>query len=102
VSWGIIREEFERNGSPPRLTEDDRLDGFMGAILSYGFGDDGQGNSNAVLSGKKAWEYACKRMRVKTWQCQYIDFDKKDHIRLRLGAPPRPKGLYYSKFQLNF
>jgi len=91
-SWGITREEFERIGSPPRLTEDDRLDGFMGAILSYGFGDDGQGNSNAILSGKNAWEYARKHMRGKTWQCQYIDFDKKDHIRLRLGAPPRPKG----------
>lgn len=99
MSWGITREEFERIGSPPRLTEDDRLDGFIGAILSYGFGDDGQGNSNAILSGKNAWEYACKRIRGKTWQCQYIDFDKKDQIRLRLGAPPRPKGFYYSKFQ---
>jgi hypothetical protein len=68
-------------------------------ILSYGFGDDGNGNSDTVLSCKLAWEYACRRRRVKTWQCQYVDFNKTEDIRLRPGAPIRPKGFYYAKFQ---
>jgi len=76
MAWGITREEFRRIESPPQLTEDDRLDGFIGPILSYGFGKDGYGNSNSVLSGKLAWAYARKRLKGKTWQCQYIDFDK--------------------------
>lgn len=30
---------------------------------------------------------------------EYVHFDKPDHFRLRPGAPPRPKGFYYAKFQ---
>ncbi len=45
------------------------------------------------------WKYACKRKKGRTWQCEYVDFDKSDYIRLRPGAPPRPKDFYYSKFQ---
>jgi hypothetical protein len=52
-----------------------------------------------VLSGKLAWEYAIKRRRGKTWQCEYIDFSKPEDIRLRPGAPPRPKGFYFAKIQ---
>ncbi len=99
MTWGILSVEFNRIEVPPKLTDDDRRDGFIGVILSYGFGDDGCGNSDSVLSGRLAWEYACKHKRSRTWQCEYIHFDKKDHFRLRPGAPPRPKGFYYSKFQ---
>jgi hypothetical protein len=99
MAWGIPAVEFNRIEAPPKLTDDDRRDGFIGVILSYGFGDDGCGNVDSVLSGRLAWEYACKRKRDRTWQCEYIDFDKKDHFRLRTGAIHRPKGFYFSKFQ---
>jgi len=99
MSWGISREEFEGILPSPSITDDDRRDGFAGQILSYGFGDDGNGYSDAVLSGKMAWAYAKKRLGRKTWQCEYIDFDQEDHIRLRLNAHARPKGFYYTKFQ---
>ena len=99
MGWGITGEAFESIGEPPQLTEDDRRQGYIGAVLSYGFGDDGSGHSDPVLSGKVAWEYAQKRWWRKTWQCEYIDFNKPDHIRLRPEAPPRPKGFYYAKFQ---
>jgi hypothetical protein len=99
MGWGIKGEEFDNIGEPPALTEDDRQHGYIGTVLFYGFGDDGQGNADPVVSGKVAWDYARKNWRKKTWQCEYIDFDKTDHIRLRPEAPPRPKGFYYAKFQ---
>ena len=99
MGWGIRDEEFHHMEEPPPMTEADRREGYIGAVLCYGFGDDGTGHSDAVLSGKVAWEYAQKRWWKKTWQCEYIDFNKADHIRLRPGAPPRPKGFYYAKFQ---
>ncbi len=99
MGWGIERREFQKIVVPPSLTEKDLQDGFRGIGLFYGFGEDGQGNSNPVLSGKLAWEYALRSWRVKTWQCEYIDFDKSDNIRLRPGAPPRPRGFYFAKFQ---
>ena len=99
MSWGIKRDEFDQVTTPLALTERERNDGFIGVGLFYGFGDDGFGNSDPVFSGKLAWEYARKSWWRETWQCGYIDFDKPDHIRLRPGAPPRPKGFYYAKFQ---
>ncbi len=99
MAWGIQEAEFDRIGTPPQLTDKDRRDGFVGVILSYGFGHDGHGNADAVLSGKLAWEYACKRRKMKTWQCENIHFDRSDHFRLRPKAPPRPKGYYFSKIQ---
>jgi hypothetical protein len=99
MAWGIQQPEFDRMKSPPELTEDDRGEGFIGVILSYGFGDDGYGNADSVLSGKLAWGYALKRKTRKTWQCQYIDFEKSTDIRLRPEAPDRPKGFYFTKFQ---
>jgi hypothetical protein len=99
MKWQIAEAEFDRIQESPELTADDQHDGFIGVILSYGFGDDGNGNSDTVLSCKLAWEYACRRRRVKTWQCQYVDFNKTEDIRLRPGAPIRPKGFYYAKFQ---
>jgi hypothetical protein len=99
MEWGIQEAEFERIGAPPLLTDKDRRDGFVGVILCYGFGHDGHGNADAVLSGKLAWEYACKRRGVKTWQCEDIHFDRSDRFRLRPEAPPRPRGYYFSKIQ---
>jgi len=98
MKWGIADLEFSRLPKPPMLTETDLAEGFDGVILSYGFGDDGSGNADSVLSGKLAWDFAVKRRRNRSWQCRYIDFNKTDHFRLRPGAPPRSKGFYFSKF----
>lgn len=98
MKWGIADLEFSQIPEPPKLSERDLTDGFYGVILSYGFGSDGFGNADSVLSGKLAWDYALKRRRGRSWQCQYIDFNQKDHFRLRPGAPPRPKGFYFTKF----
>jgi len=97
--WGIREGEFDRIGAPPLLTDKDRRNGFVGVILCYGFGHDGHGNADAVLSGRLAWEYACKRRGVKTWQCEDIHFDRSDQFRLRPEAPPRPGGFYFSRLQ---
>jgi hypothetical protein len=99
MAWGIKEDEFDHIADPPKITEKDKRDGFIDTILSYGFGEDGLGNSDPILSGKKAWEYANKSKRKKTWKCEHFDFDKTDHIRLRPKAHPRPKGFYYAKFQ---
>ena len=99
MRWGITEEEFDKIDKPPQITDADRRQSFIGAVLFYGFGDDGAGHADSVLSGKVAWEYAKKGWWRKTWQCEYIDFNRPDHIRLRPEAPPRPKGFYYAKFQ---
>lgn len=100
MAWGIQANEFDKIGIPPQLTDKDRRDGFSGVILSYGFGNDGHGNADAVLSGKMAWEYACQGKKRKIWQCEYIHFDRADYFRLRPKAPPRPRGFYFSKIQI--
>ena len=99
MSWGIKEEEFDKIREPPSLTDSDRQQGYIGAVLFYGFGDNGEGQADSVLSGKLAWEYAVNRKRGKTWHCEYVHFDKSDYFRLRPDAPPRPKGFYYAKFQ---
>jgi hypothetical protein len=101
MNWGIKRIEFERAAAslPQTLNEEDRIKGFIGSALFYGFGDDGGGYSDAVLSGKLVWEYACALKNRRTWQCEYVDFNKPQDIRLRPGAPARPRGFYYAKIQ---
>ena len=96
---GIPGEEFAQITSVPALTDNDLKDGYVGSILSYGFGDNGSGFSDPVLSGKVAWLHAVKQWWLQTWQCKYIDFDKKDHIRLRPSSQMRPKGFYFAKFK---
>ena len=98
MGWNIREDEFDHIGPPPAITVQDQKDGFVGTALFYGFGDDGSGNSAPVLSGKRAWDYALKRLWRETWQCEYINFNDPDNIRLRPGAPARPKGFYYGKF----
>ena len=98
MKWRIPEFEFRQLPKSPELTGKDLSEEFRGVVLSYGFGNDGSGNADAVLSGKVAWDFAKKRFFQKTWQCQYIDFSKADHFRLRPGAPPRPKGFYFAKF----
>jgi hypothetical protein len=90
---------FRQIPTPPDLTPADRADGFTGVILSYGFGASQTEDADAVLSGQLAWERACRSWRVKTWQCRYIHFGRADHMRLRPGAPPRPRGFYFAKFR---
>lgn len=99
MSWNIGEEEFIRITDPPSLTERDKDEGFVGVALFYGFGDDGFGHSDSVLSGKIAWNYACKSKKRRVWKSEYINFDNNDAIRLRPGAPPRPKGFYFAKIQ---
>jgi hypothetical protein len=97
MGWGIDNGEFENLGESmaPPLTDNDRMLGMIGAVLFYGFGEDDRGNADAVLSGKLAWEYAHEHR--KTWQCEYVDFNKPQDIRLRPGAPARPRGFYFAK-----
>ncbi len=87
MKWGIGDAEFAKIGAPPSLTAQDRADGFISTVLSYGFGDDGHGHADAVLSGKVAWAYAQKHLRRKTWQCQYIDLEKVDNNYPLFGIP---------------
>ena len=101
MRWHIPKEEFETISKPPDLTGEDIREGFEGVILSYGFGDDGNGNADAVLSGKLAWDYAGKkRGRAGTWQCEYVDFNQADHFRLRPDAPPRPRGFRITSYNV--
>jgi len=99
MKWGIPSGAFSNIGTPPPLRVREKEEGFIGPALFYGFGDDGHGHSDPVLSGKLAWELACKRKPKQTWHCEYIDFDRPDMIRLRPEAPPRPKGFYFAKIQ---
>jgi hypothetical protein len=99
MGWGIKEKEFAELQQPQEIEESDRREGFLGTALFYGFGDDGSGYSDPVLSGKEAWKYAKKRWWRETWQCEYVDFNRPDDIRLRPGAPSRPKGFYFAKFR---
>jgi len=102
MGWNIDQEEFDRIGQPPEITDQDRKDGFVGAALFYGFGDDDSGHADAVLSGKLAWAYAVRsrKRRGGTWTCDYVRFDDPKFIRLREDAVPRPKSFYFRKVQL--
>ena len=99
MGWNIPQDEFDKQEVLPSLTDGSVNQEFIGTALFYGFGDDGSGNSDAVLSGELAWEYGRKRRNGKTWQCEYVDFDKSENIRLRPGAPPRPKGFYHASLK---
>jgi hypothetical protein len=99
MGWNIPQAEFDTQEIRPLSTDSGNNQGFIGTALFYGFGDDGSGNADAVLSGELAWDYGCKRRKGKTWQCEYIDFERSEDIRLRLSAPPRPKGFYYARLQ---
>ena len=101
MNWSISDADIAAGASlrRPSLTEDDRRRGFIGTVLFYGFGDDGADDSDAVLSGRLAWEYAAKSRKGKTWRCEYVDFNKPQDIRLRPHAPPRPRGFYWAKIQ---
>jgi hypothetical protein len=99
MKWGIPAAEFDIIEPPPQLTSKDKEEGFIGTVLNYGFGGDGIGNSDTVLSVQKTWTYARKNLFRKTWQCEYIDFNRTDDIRLRPDAQGRPKGFYYIKFK---
>ena len=102
MRWSISDGELDDLAAwrCPELSDDDRRQGFVGTVVFYGFGDDASDGSDPLHSGKKAWEYACRSRKGKTWQCEYIDFNRPDDIRLRPEAPPRPKGFYLAAIQL--
>ena len=102
MKWPISDRELNDLAALPlpSLTEEDRMQGFSGTVLFYGFGDDGSNGSHGVLSGKLAWEFSCRSRKERIWQCEYIDFSKPEDIRLRPDAPPRPQGFYFAKIQL--
>jgi len=100
MRWPISDEEFGRVGGPPALGEGDLAQGFEGVCLFYGFGDDGRGNADPVLSGRLAWDYALGRRRPRPWQSPHVEFGRPDFFRLRPGAPPRPKGFYFAKVRV--
>ena len=52
MAWGIQDVEFEKLSASlsQKLTDDDRVFGYIGLALFYGFGDDGQGNADSALS----------------------------------------------------
>ena len=99
MGWNITEDEFDQQEKSTPMLDDSEQPGFIGTALFYGFGDDGSGHADAVLSGELAWNYGRKRRRDKIWQCEYIDFEKPQDIRLRPGAPPRPRGFYYARLQ---
>jgi hypothetical protein len=100
MSWDIARKEFNGIGEPPSLTKDDVDSGFAGIALFYGFGDDGEGHADCVLSGERAWGYALRTLKRRAWQSPHANFDRRDTIRLRPGAPRRPRGFYFAKLDL--
>ena len=102
MTWGIQDIEFDRLSDSliQKITDDDRVSGYNGVALFYGFGDDGQGNADSTLSGKLAWEYASKYRKKNIWQCGHVDFAKPENIRFRYSATVRPKGFYFAKIQL--
>ena len=57
MGWNITQDEFDKQEIISSSTDSSVKQGFIGTALFYGFGDDGSGSSNAVLSGKLAWEY---------------------------------------------
>ncbi len=97
MRWGITPAEFEAVTPPPALEGDERREGYLGAVLCYGFAPPGGKWADVVESGKQAWLYA-RRRRARIWQCDYADFDKPQNLRLRPGAPSRPRGFYWVKF----
>ncbi|MBW1890163.1 MAG: hypothetical protein JRI93_06505 [Deltaproteobacteria bacterium] len=56
MKWSIPAAKFDLI-EPPQLTSKDKEEGFIGVVLNFGFGGDGRGNSDTVLSAQKAWTY---------------------------------------------
>lgn len=98
MKWGISKKEFTQIPDSPGLSTDEARQGYWGWALFYGFGQPGGSGSDTCLSGKRAWEMALKTRRGAIWQCQYADFQRPQDLRLRPGAPPRPRGFYWARF----
>jgi hypothetical protein len=95
---GISKEEFASIPETPKLTEKDKVDGFVGTGLFYGFGTNGRGIADIILSGKISWEYIDKFYRC-SGVSDYIDF-RWSRMGLRPGAWSRPKGFFWKKVHL--
>ena len=81
MAWGISIEEFDSIESPPLLTEEDQNNGFAGVVLFYGFGSDGCGQADSIMSANVCWEYARTYKKKNMWQCEYIDFERTETAR---------------------
>jgi hypothetical protein len=100
MGWKIPRDEFRRlEAMLSSMTFEDRQC-LIGTVLCYGFGHDGDNGCDAVLSGRRAWQYAARLHGLDTWQCQYLRLDQPEYIRLRPKAPVRPKGFYLADIRL--
>lgn len=97
--FGISLSEFDVIPAPPHLSLQDREEGFVGVCLFYGFGEKG-GHADIILSGRKAWEYIGKFIKV--WKSDKADFDDATVLRIRKDAPKRPIGFYWKKVQLGY
>lgn len=100
MGWEITREEFHRVEERLSSARHEHRRDLNGTVLCYGFGDNGSNGCDAIVSGKRAWQYAARIRGLNTWQCRYIHFDHPEYIRLRPNAPVRPKGFYLAGINL--
>lgn len=100
MGWSIPLYEFQTLESGLQSLPVKHGQDHSGLALCYGFGESGDNGSDAVLSGKRAWQYAARLRGLHTWQCQYIHLDQPEYVRLRPDAPDRPKGFYLANIFL--
>ncbi len=93
----IPEEAFGSVPVAPKLTEDEKFYGFTAVGLFYGFGDDGEGNADILESARKSWEVA-EKVYSESSKGDYIKFER-GWMRLRPGAPSRPRGFYWKKIR---
>jgi hypothetical protein len=116
AAWVKANKKFGKNKIPkaafkvldslviPTLTPVDMEAGYVGAVLSYGFGTIAYPSgrsyySDMVLSAKLAWEYIASTRAV--WKWDQIDFGNLKSIRPFSGKhSERPVGFYWKLVQL--
>lgn len=82
----------------PTLTPADMADGYVGAVLCYGFGGNGA-VSDMVLSGRVPWE--CIASQRVTWKLPEVSFYDRRFLREFDGKHfDRPVGFYWKLVQL--
>jgi hypothetical protein len=73
-------------------------DGYVGAVLCYGFGGDGK-ISDMVLSGAVPWEYIASQRDTLKWES--VNFKDRRFLREFAGKhSARPVGFYWKLIQL--
>jgi len=97
MQWNIPKDEFRSIPPAPILTDADLSKEFTRLVLFRGFGDDGRGYADTVLSGRLVWDLIRKEFDGRLWKCEDLDFERSGCVRLRPGARQRPKGFYWGK-----